>query len=207
MKNIMVVDKSQDYFFDVHSVSDEDFLQIFPGNGQNIEFNDDLYARFDIENLNDVFHRMWHARIANKNAKGLHGILFYEDHDRKPFYKNKKDFSEKTNTTYTAKNDLKTVLIFDCNPEKPIVACLAAKRLFDKIFFQPEQDVEFLEDLEQRLGIDAAAKLIRSLLERTVRKSDISGIDGVIYIESQEKKKYFVTKIDADIPRHYPLSD
>lgn len=97
MKNIMVFDDCQDYFYDIHSVSSEDFALIFPGAQQDIEFNDDLYKRLN-NNIDAAFCRMWNNRRRNQGIEGLHGILFYENFDRKPFYPDKRDIADARTT-------------------------------------------------------------------------------------------------------------
>lgn len=90
MKNIQIFDSSINAVYDIFSATDEEFSLIFPV-GEDVAFIDEVYARENIEELNQVFERIWKRRVPKKDAKGIHGILFYELDDKKQFYPTRRD--------------------------------------------------------------------------------------------------------------------
>lgn len=90
MKNIQVIDGADNCTYDIYSISDEGFLQVFP-NGQDVEFSDDLYSRLGEEKANAVLAPVWKNRIDKKNVSGIHGTLFYQLEFKKRYYPNKRE--------------------------------------------------------------------------------------------------------------------
>jgi len=65
---------------------------------------------------------------------------------------------------------------------------------FFTIFPGSNQDVEFIEDLIERLGGAETGRLMCHIWERLVDKLDVKGIHGTIFYELSFKKKYYPTK-------------
>ena len=207
MRNIMVVDGCQDYFFDMHTVSDEDFARIFPNSNQNVDFDADLYKRKDLEELNDTFRRMWFNRRPNNKITGIHGTLFYENLERRPYYPKKIDIAPRSVESLSPFDfDSKSVFIMEKEPSKPLITCLVNVDLFREIFCFPGQDVIFLEDLQERFGDKQSQEILSKIKNSTIAKTKSPGIQGTFYIGYPERRMYFPNRIDADIPRHYPLA-
>ncbi len=66
------------------------------------------------------------------------------------------------------------------------------------IFPIPDQNIEFIEDFEKRVG----TKLVKDLNERIwmnrIPKSLVNGIHGTLFFQMEHKKKYYLNKIDSD---------
>jgi hypothetical protein len=75
MKNIQVIDGAIKCAYDVYSTTEEDFLKIFSGPGQDIQFIEDI--RDDAE-IQLIFSRMWKRRLSKPEINGIQGTLFYE---------------------------------------------------------------------------------------------------------------------------------
>jgi len=90
MKNIQVFDSAINAVYDIFAATDEEFSLIFP-TGEDVAFINEVYARENIEELNQAFERIWKRRIPKKDAMGIHGILFYELDDKKEFYPTRRD--------------------------------------------------------------------------------------------------------------------
>ncbi len=90
MKNIQVIDGAMNCCYDIFSVSDDDFLVIFP-DGQDIEFSDDLFKRLGDEQANKVLEPIWKNQVNKKEVNGIHGTLFYQLEYKKEYYPNKKE--------------------------------------------------------------------------------------------------------------------
>ena len=52
---------------------------------------------------------------------------------------------------------------------------------FQRVFPAPGQDLEFAEDLFERLGDEAAEKLLSAVWARPVLKSGIAGLHGTLF--------------------------
>lgn len=92
MKNIQIIDDAVNCTYDIFSISDELFEQIFPDQ-QDIEFEDDFFNRVGKEKAQDVFSFIWSNRVDKKKVLGIHGTLFFGYHceDKRPFYPTKKE--------------------------------------------------------------------------------------------------------------------
>ena len=91
MKTIMIIDGAENCAYDCFSASDELFKVIFPNEGQDIEFYEDVAARSNAESIDPLFKEMWEKPIRKTNINGIDGILFYEQLWKKEYYPNKMD--------------------------------------------------------------------------------------------------------------------
>jgi hypothetical protein len=85
MKNIQVFDGAQNAVYDIFSVTDDEFDLIFPA-GQDVAFIDEVYERGDDATLDAAFIQIWTRRIAKREVRGIHGILFYGLEEKKIYY-------------------------------------------------------------------------------------------------------------------------
>ena len=90
MKNIMIIDGAVNCVYDIFSASDEDFSKLFPP-GTDIAFIDEIYAKGSESGLDLIFKRLWQNRVEKSKVNGIHGTIFYELDDKKPFYPTRKD--------------------------------------------------------------------------------------------------------------------
>ncbi|MEM6413084.1 MAG: hypothetical protein AAF720_00305 [Pseudomonadota bacterium] len=90
-KNIQVIDGADNCAYDVYKVSDEDFKIVFPEEGQDIEFADDLFTRLNQAEIDDLTSRMWQHLLDKPEIDGIHGTLFYELEYKKEFYPTKRE--------------------------------------------------------------------------------------------------------------------
>lgn len=88
MKNIQIIDRAINCAYDIYSATDEEFLKIFPEPEQDIQFNEDIE---DDEEVRQILARLWKRRVKKSEVHGIHGTLFYQLSEKKPFYPNKKD--------------------------------------------------------------------------------------------------------------------
>ena len=70
---------------------------------------------------------------------------------------------------------------------------------FAAVFPASGQDIEFIEDVIARIGDAQTGKLLAPVWERLVDKPTGSGIHGTLFYELEFKKKYYPTKIDAEM--------
>ncbi|WP_414833989.1 hypothetical protein [Afifella sp. YEN Y35] len=88
MFNVLIVDGALNCAYDVFSFTEDEFHKIFPGDGQDIAFLEDLQD----SGMNlDFLQAVWGRPVAKKDVKGIHGILFIQLYEKKEFYPNLKD--------------------------------------------------------------------------------------------------------------------
>lgn len=69
---------------------------------------------------------------------------------------------------------------------------------FEKIF--PEgKDIEFNDDLYERLGHKQAKDLMSKIWERPMNKKNVKGIHGTLFYDLDYKKKYYPTKKEDEM--------
>ena len=90
MKNIQVVDGAVDCVYDIFAATEEEFGLIFPPR-QDVAFIDEVYQRFDEEKLGRALQAIWARRIEKSTVQGIHGLLFYQFEEKKPFYPTRRD--------------------------------------------------------------------------------------------------------------------
>jgi hypothetical protein len=90
MKNIQVIDGAQYCVYDIFALTDEEFDHVFPS-GTDIAFIDEVYERGDPVLLDLIFEKIWQRRLRKIDAMGIHGILFYEQENKKVYYPTRKD--------------------------------------------------------------------------------------------------------------------
>ena len=70
---------------------------------------------------------------------------------------------------------------------------------FLKIFPALGQDVEFIEDAQERLGTEALDEALGKVWARPVRKPDVVGIHGTLFYELTRKKRFYPSKSERDV--------
>lgn len=92
MKNIQVIDGAMNCVYDIFSASDSDFQEIFRP-GEDIAFIDEVIRRHRgrKKQLEAVLARIWKRRIMKRQARGIHGLLFYELPEKKAYYATRRD--------------------------------------------------------------------------------------------------------------------
>ena len=90
MRNIQVIDAAVNAVYDVFAATDEEFALIFPG-GHDIAFIDEVLNRGPRAALDQAFERIWKRRIPKTEVHGIHGLLFYDLAQKKPYYPTRRD--------------------------------------------------------------------------------------------------------------------
>lgn len=66
MKNIQVIDGAMNCAYDIFAATDEEFKLIFPNEGQDIQFAEDIYSN---EEAQMVLSKIWQRRTSKKKCK------------------------------------------------------------------------------------------------------------------------------------------
>ena len=70
---------------------------------------------------------------------------------------------------------------------------------FNILFPEAGQDIEFIEDVIERVGDERLGRVMRNVWARPVKKPDVIGIHGTLFYELSWKKKYYPTKKSSEI--------
>ncbi|MEO0566643.1 MAG: hypothetical protein AAF066_02845 [Pseudomonadota bacterium] len=103
---------------------------------------------------------------------------------------------------------MKTILIIDGAENCAYDCFLADDELFEAVFPLDGQNIEFIEDFLERSSSDQFDGLFESMWKRPIAKKDVRGIDGILFYELINKKKYYPNKRDCDLDgsgRRQPL--
>ena len=91
MKNIQVIDGADNCAYDVFSISDRMFEIIFPLEGQDVEFMDEVIERLGQEEAERLLQGIWDNPCPKPLVNGIHGTVFFEFDRKKQYYPNKKE--------------------------------------------------------------------------------------------------------------------
>jgi hypothetical protein len=104
IRNIQVIDRALNCTYDIFSIGEDDFKEIFPGQFQDIEFVKDFVTRVGDERATRILSRLWKTRVDKKKVRGIHGTLFFELDFKKKYYPTKSEHDMVTGF----ENNLKT---------------------------------------------------------------------------------------------------
>ncbi|MFI5337102.1 MAG: hypothetical protein ACHQ5A_09985 [Opitutales bacterium] len=92
MKNIQVIDGARNCVYDIFSATDAEFRMI-SGPGEDIAFIDEVLEKHRTKKklLQSALTRIWARRVAKCGVNGIHGLLFYEQPEKKVFYPTRRD--------------------------------------------------------------------------------------------------------------------
>lgn len=94
---------------------------------------------------------------------------------------------------------MKTIQIIDGAENCAYDCFLADDELFEALFPGIGQDIEFIEDFLERDPCGRFDGLFAAMWKRPVAKRDVRGIDGILFYELANKKKYYPNKRDTDL--------
>lgn len=90
MKFVQIIDGAINCTYDIFMVTNEEFKLIFP-EGTDIAFIDEIYQNGSAPRLDEAFAEIWQRRVKKTDAKGIHGIIFFELEEKKKFYPTRRD--------------------------------------------------------------------------------------------------------------------
>lgn len=68
-----------------------------------------------------------------------------------------------------------------------------------KMIFPDGRDIEFNDDLAERLGKQQATALLEKIWGKLIDKKSVNGIHGTLFFDLGHKKKYYPTKKDDEM--------
>jgi hypothetical protein len=85
LKNIQIIDGADNATYSIFQASDEEFLEIFPEPGQDMEVIEDFNVRVTSKKAASVLRAIWKRPILKRDAAGIHGTLLFDYADRKQY--------------------------------------------------------------------------------------------------------------------------
>lgn len=86
---------------------------------------------------------------------------------------------------------MKNVQVIEADPGSTFSVFQMSDDEFRSVFPAPGQDIEFAEDLFERLGDDAAEKLLAAVWTRPVLKSTLAGLHGTLLYGFAERRHHY----------------
>lgn len=94
---------------------------------------------------------------------------------------------------------MKTILVIDGADNCAYDHFQTTDEFFAVLFPGEGQDIEFIEDFQDRHPDGDFAPQFEQLWTAPVRKKDVRGVDGILFYHMPHKKKYYPNKRDCDL--------
>lgn len=91
MKNVQVIDSAENCTFGIFQATDGKFARLFPEEGQEVQFAEDLFEGGAREQIARVLDNLWERPVRKRDAQGIHGTLFYGLLRYKKYYRESRE--------------------------------------------------------------------------------------------------------------------
>ncbi len=78
MKNIQIIDGADNATYNLFQATNDEFAEIFPGPGQDLEVVEDYVRRVGEDQARKTLSKLWERPIYKHDVKGIHGTLYYD---------------------------------------------------------------------------------------------------------------------------------
>ena len=78
VKNIQIIDGADNATYSIFQATDEEFVAIFPGSGQDLEVVEVYVERVGEDEAKTTLSRLWERPIHKRDVQGIHGTLYYD---------------------------------------------------------------------------------------------------------------------------------
>ena len=78
MKDVQIIDGADNATYSIFQATDEEFNQIFPQNGQDIEIVEDYVGRVGEAEASRTLSNLWERPVHKRDVEGIHGTLYYD---------------------------------------------------------------------------------------------------------------------------------
>ncbi len=82
MKNIQIIDGADNATYSIFQATEQEFDEIFPGPGQDIEVVEEYVSRDGQVQAERVLSELWKRPIHKRDVQGIQGTLFYDYADK-----------------------------------------------------------------------------------------------------------------------------
>jgi hypothetical protein len=216
-RNIQVVDGAENAVNAVYQATLEEFDFIFPGNS-DVEFAEPLWHRIQQSGFEQLMPNLWARPILKPIVSGIHGTLYtrgfeyLQRHFPTMRYVDLVDRSiPKELLDMYAAERLGQAVSFECGGMKNVQVVdhsglilfpvyQTGLDIFLTLFPGKRQDMEFEEDLVERLGQQTADTFMNLALAHPIPKREADGVHGTFFRRGAiERKKHFPTKRECDV--------
>ena len=83
LRNIQIIDGADNATFSIFQATDDEFNQIFPTIGQDMEISEDFVQRAGEAHANLIFNAIWERPILKRDVNGIHGTLYFNYQSRR----------------------------------------------------------------------------------------------------------------------------
>ena len=91
MKNIQFIDGADNCTYSIYSLEESIFIEIFPKDGQDIEFTEDVVERVGKKRAGILVSLASKNPIYKTDVNGIHGTLFFQLKMKSCYYPTKKE--------------------------------------------------------------------------------------------------------------------
>ena len=204
-KNVQFIDGAQNDVYDIFSINESGFKEIFSLEGQDIEFSDDWRIRLGDDRMEELLDILNVNPMPRFTANGIHGKIYFDCYGwcPKDLFPTKRESDVRPPITRRAQYDqdtsLKYVQLIDNSRSCTHDICEIEADVFKIVFPAPGQNIEFSRDIRRRLRRSKTNELFRELRGNLVDKKTIPRIDGTLFFKLDVKKKYYPTKKDKEL--------
>ena len=85
MKNIQVIDGADNATYSIFQATEEEFKEIFPQAGQDIEIVEDYVSRVGEKAGSQTLAKLWERPVHKRDANGIHGTLYYDYREKSKY--------------------------------------------------------------------------------------------------------------------------
>jgi hypothetical protein len=85
MKNIQIIDGAVNATYSIFQATDEEFEQIFPQPGQDLEIIEDYFDRVGEKEGTRALSKLWVRPIHKRDLQGIHGTLYYNYREKSKY--------------------------------------------------------------------------------------------------------------------------
>ena len=104
MKNIQIIDGAVNASYSIFQATDEDFAEIFPQAGQDIEIVEDYVSRVGEHQANLTLSKLWQKPIHKRDVEGIHGTLYYDYKEKSKYLPKSKREIDRNNLNEAERN-------------------------------------------------------------------------------------------------------
>jgi hypothetical protein len=213
-KTIQIIDGRLTGNFGFWFATPEEFAEIFPGDGQDIEIGAHVVDRIGAR-ADEMFGRILQRPVLKQQVRGIDGTLLFEAEDRREFLPptmREHDWAAR----HLNEAQQRLVAGTFVEPEVPeggwrnVQVITSARNCifgvfrttpheFAALFPGPGQDIELAEDVFDRLGVAQAVPLLTPIWQRPITKSGVIGIQGTLFFDFQHRRSHIpVSKRERD---------
>jgi len=204
LKTIQIIDGRLTGSFGFCRATPEEFAELFPGEGQDLELASHIVDRLG-EGATELLGKVMQRGFQKQLVRGVDGTILFEAEDRREFLPptlRERDWAERH--LNEAQQRLASGLYIQPDPPdggwRNIQVITSARNCifgifratpheFAGLFPAPGQDIEVAEDVFDRLGIAQAVPLLTPIWQRPIAKADVVGIHGTLFFDFQHRRE------------------